>query len=193
MLENLLRERASAGKKPVEVELRAYELAPDAPVTPVESMEQHFMKEHDVTAEEARRQMERITKMAARAGLHYDLAGVKVCNTFDAHRLMKLAYDTTDAQTALKLNFALFHANFVENRQLSDHSVLTDIALGVGLDASAVQATLSSQRYADAVRADEEEAEKIDLEYVPYMQFGDGHVLQGVISVGAMRKSLEED
>lgn len=176
----------------VEVELRAYQLSPDAPVIPVETMEQHFMTEHEITAEEAIAQMTRITKMAARAGLDYNLAGVQVCSTLDAHRLMKLAYDVSDSKIALKLNFLLFHANFIENKRLSDHAVLKTIAEAAGLKAEDIDAVLTSDKYADEVRADEEEAEKMNLEYIPYMRFPDGKVLQGVLSKGALRSALQQ-
>lgn len=190
MLENILKEKGVTGESGVDVEMRAYELDPDAPVIPAESMEEHFSKSHGISAEEARSQMARISKMAARAGLEYNIAGVQVCSTFDAHRLMKLAYAISDPATVLKLNFALFHANFIENRRLSDHSVLKEIAASAGLDPVQVDATLSSDKYAHEVRADEKEAESLDLEYIPYMKFSDGQVLQGVISTGAFKKAL---
>lgn len=192
LLEEVLKEMTVDGKEEVEVELRAYQLDPNAPVIPTETMEQHFCKEHNVAPEQAREQMARITKMAARAGLEYNLAGVQVCNTLDAHRLMKLAYDTADFATVRKLNFLLFHANFIDNRRLSDHTVLKEIAREAGLNPDEVDATLSTDKYAQAVYNDEKEAEESGLEYVPYMRFSDGRILQGVISKGAMRKALED-
>lgn len=189
-LENILKERSASSEEPVEIELRAYELSPDAPVIPTETMEQHFSSSHEISLEEARGQMAKIKKMAARAGLDYNMEDVQVCSTFDAHRLIKMAYETSNAATALKLNFALYHANFIENKRLSDHQVLKEIALSVGLDSSNIDSTLSSDKYAEAVRADEKEADEFDLEFVPYMRFSDGNVLQGVISAGAFRKAL---
>lgn len=189
-LENIIKDNSTAEGKSVEVEFKAYELSPDSPIIPEESMEEHFSSSHGITIEEARSQMERISKMAERVGLHYNLAGVKVCSTFDAHRLMKLAYADYDIEIALKLNFALFHANFIENKQLSDHQVLKDIAFSVGLDADDVESTLSSDKYSEEVRIDEKTADNFGLEYVPYMNFSNGEILQGVISPGAIRKVL---
>ena len=169
----------------------AYQLDPDAPVIPVESMTQHFMDGHDQTEEEAKKQMERITKMAARVGLEYNLADAQVCNTFDAHRLMKYAQDSATSEIVEKLNFKLFHANFVENLRLSDRGVLLAIAEMCGLDRNSVEAVLESEMYGDQVKAEAKELdEKADFEFVPYMVFDDATVLQGVISVGAMKKAL---
>lgn len=191
MLENILKERTTADGEAIEIELRAYELSPDAPIVPEETMEEHFCSSHGITPEEARGQMSRISKMAARAGLNYNLEGVKVCSTFDAHRLMKLAYETSGAATALALNFALFHANFIENKLLSDHEVLKEIALSVGLKADDIESTLASGKYTDAVRTDEKEADDMGLEYIPYMRLPDGGVIQGVLTVGAIRDALK--
>lgn len=190
MLEELINEKEITDESPVELVFRAYQLAPEAPIVPTETMEQHFSHEHNITIEEARNQMARITKMAARAGLNYNLEGVKVCNTFDAHRLMKMAAETADAKTVKKLNFALYHANFIENRRLSSPEVLQEIAESVGLDSEKVKYTLASRKYAEAVRKDEKEADDFGLEYVPYMRFSNGKVLEGVISKGAMRATI---
>ncbi|MDE6291444.1 MAG: DsbA family protein, partial [Muribaculaceae bacterium] len=102
----------------------SYQLDPDAPAVPVETMTQHFMDGHKFTAEETEHLMERITKMASRVGLDYRLATTQVCSTFDAHRLMEYAQANYPQETCIKLNFALFPANFIENLLLSDHSVL---------------------------------------------------------------------
>ena len=181
----------SGKKEDVKIRFMAYQLDPSAPVIPVESMTQHFMAGHDQTEEEAKNQMERITKMAARVGLEYNLSDAQVCNTFDAHRLMKYAQDSATSEIVEKLNFKLFHANFVENLRLSDHGVLLAIAEMCGLDRNSVEAVLESEMYGDQVKAEAKELEeKADFEFVPYMVFDDATVLQGVISVGAMKKAL---
>lgn len=178
-------------KEDVNIRFMAYQLDPDAPVIPVESMTQHFMAGHDQTEEEAKKQMERITKMAARVGLEYNLPYAQVCNTFDAHRLMKYAQDSASPKEVVKLNFKLFHANFVENLILSDRGVLLAIAEMCGLDRNSVEAVLESEMYGDQVKAEVKELEeKADFEFVPYMVFDDATVLQGVISAGAMKKAL---
>ena len=107
----------------VSIRFLSYQLDPSAPVIPVETMTQHFMDGHKFTLEETEHLMERITKMASRVGLDYKLATTQVCSTFDAHRLMEYARTVASQETVIKLNFALFHANFIENLRLSDHSI----------------------------------------------------------------------
>ena len=178
----------------VNIRFLSYQLDPNAPVVPTETMTQHFMDGHKFTAEETAHLMTRITKMAARAGLDYKLASTQVCSTFDAHRLMEYAQSTSSQQTAIKLNFALFHANFVENLRLSDHQVLLSIAEKCGLNTKDVQQVLDSNQYADRVKAEEEEVDaKKDFDLIPYMVFNGSTVLQGIISPGEMKSALGFD
>lgn len=175
----------------VKIRFLSYQLDPNAPAVPVETMTQHFMDGHKFTAEETEHLMERITKMASRVGLEYKLATTPVCSTFDAHRLMEYAQATASQELCIKLNFALFHANFIENLRLSDHAVLLSIAEKCGLVGSAVKAVLESGEYGDQVKAEEKEVDaRPDFDLIPYMVFDDKTVIQGVISPGAMKKAL---
>lgn len=176
----------------VKIRFLSYQLDPNAPAIPVETMTQHFMSGHEYTEEQSLHLMERITKMASRVGLDYKLATVQVCSTFDAHRLMEYAQNCgTSQEKVIELNFAIFHANFIENLRLSDHEVLLSIAEKCGFDTSEVKSVLESDKYADRVHAEEQEVDsRKDFDLVPYMVFNDDIVLQGVISAGAMKKAL---
>ncbi len=175
----------------VKIQFLSYQLDPDAPVIPTETMTQHFMSGHEFTEEETQHLMERITKMAARVGLDYRLATTQVCSTFDAHRLMEFAQGRASQETVIKLNFALFHANFIENLRLSDHAVLLSIAENCGLDRAAVKEMLDSEEFGNQVKAEEQEVDqRKDFDLIPYMVFNNSTVLQGVISPGAMKKAL---
>lgn len=175
----------------VKIQFLSYQLDPNAPVIPTETMTQHFMDGHQYTQEQTEHLMEKITRMAARVGLDYKLATTQVCSTFDAHRLMEYAQATVPQEMYIKLNFALFHANFIENLRLSDHSVLLSIAEKCGLDKNAVSAVLESGKYSDQVKAEEQEVDqRKDFDLIPYMVFDNTTVLQGVITPEAMKKAL---
>lgn len=187
-LEKVLEEMPDGDK--VEIDFEAYELDTKAPAIPTQTMIQHFMTEHKETEEEATKQIEHITKMAARVGLNYNLKEAKVCSTLDAHRLMKYAKEHADNDNVVKLNFAIFKANFIENKLLSDRKVLADIAESVGLDRAGVEEMFATDQYAALIRQNEEELDEKKFDYIPYMQFDDDTVLQGVISAGALKKAL---
>lgn len=174
----------------VEIEFKAFELNPKTPITPMQTMTEHFMTEHNETEEEAIRQIEHITKMASRVGLDYNLKDAKICSTFDAHRLMKFAAENISSDNVVKLNFSLFKANFIDNKLLSDRKVLTEIGESVGLDGKDIEAMLATDHYTDAIRQDEAELEEKKFDYIPYLLFDDGTVLQGVVSAGALKKAV---
>lgn len=175
----------------VKIQFLSYQLDPSAPQIPAESMTQHYMDGHEYTMEQTQHLMDKITKMAARVGLDYKLATTQVCSTFDAHRLMEYAQSNVSQEAVIKLNFALFHANFIENLRLSDHTVLLSIAEKCGLNTNDVKKVLESEMYGDQVKAEEQEVDqRKDFDLIPYMIFDGTTVLQGVISPGAMKKAL---
>ena len=83
----------------VKIQFLAYQLDPNAPVIPTETMTQHFMDGHAYTAEQTQHLMEKITKMAARVRLGCHLATTQECSTFDAHRLMEYVQATSSQAT----------------------------------------------------------------------------------------------
>ena len=62
----------------VKIRFLSYQLDPDAPAIPTETMTQHFMSGHQYTEEQSEHLMERITTMASRLGLDYRLATTPV-------------------------------------------------------------------------------------------------------------------
>ena len=188
-LMDIIGQRGLADK--VKIRFLSYQLDPNAPVIPTETMTQHFMDGHAYTAEQTQHLMEKITTMAARVGLDYHLATTQVCSTFDAHRLMEYVQATSSQATGIKFNFALFHANFTENLRLSDHNVLIAIAEKCGLDSTAVSAVLESDEYATQVKTEEQEVDqRKDFDLIPYMVFDNATVLQGIITPAEMKNAL---
>lgn len=177
--------------EPVIIEYKAYELDPKAPVSPVESMTDHFMSGHDLTRQEAEERMDKITRMAQRVGLEYNLAEVKVCNTLDAHRLMKYAAEHVSPGKLKKLSDSLFKAVLEEGLLISDRELLADRAATVGLSREEVRDMLEEDTYTDLVRRDESELDsRMDFEFIPFMLLPDGSLRQGVVSEEGLKNWL---
>jgi predicted DsbA family dithiol-disulfide isomerase len=90
-------------------------------------------------------------------------------NTFDAHRVLHLARER-GVQAAVKER--LFRAYFEEGEPIGDRKALARIAGEAGLDAGEVRRVLAGDAYADAVRADEEEARRLGIHAVPFFGIG---------------------
>ncbi len=84
--------------------------------------------------------------------------------TFDGHRLVHLAA-AHGIQDAVKER--LMRAYFTEGALMSDHETLVALAAEAGLDPDEARATLASNRFADAVRADERDAQRLGISAVP--------------------------
>ena len=107
---------------------------------------------------------EQMTALAASVGLDYHLESARLGNSFDAHRLAKLAEDTGLGDEAAE---RLFAAHFTENRLLSDHDTLVELGTEIGLDPTAVRTMLDSDAYVDDVRGDEALATEAGISGVP--------------------------
>ncbi len=153
------------GAADVTITWRAFELDPSTPANPDFTNEQLLMQKYGMSAEQVREAVQRVSDTAALAGLDYDLDASRPANTFDAHRLVQLAAADGLADAMVE---RLFAARFVEGRLLSDHAVLTELAVEVGLDADLVRDVLASDVHSDDVRNDEALAARIGIQGVPF-------------------------
>ncbi len=175
----------------VRIDYRAFELDPTTPKEVVSGTPERFAKKYRLSLEQARQQVDQISALGREVGIDFRYATTQYSNTFDAHRLMKLAEAKYDRKTVDKLNHLLFDAYFTKNLVLADHSVLESVAKEAGMDASEVKAVLDSDRYADDVRFDEREAQMRGVHGVPYMVFDGDFAVPGAMSIEGMKAALE--
>jgi predicted DsbA family dithiol-disulfide isomerase len=152
------------GRDEVEVTWRSFELDPDAPAVGVDVLE-HLAAKYGVSKDEAADMQHRVTQAAAGEGLDYNLDRTQRGNSFDAHRLLHLANEH-DLQGEVEERF--FRAYFTDGEPIGDRSVLRKLAVDVGLPAAEVDDVLGSDRFADAVRADQRTAQELGCRGVPF-------------------------
>lgn len=150
-----------AGRLEFRVQWHPFELNPDMPPEG-EDAAAHVMRKYGVSAEQSRANSGKMAGVAADLGFAFNRGpGFRMRNSFDAHRLLTWAgsredpeqAEATGVQTALKL--ALFKAHFTDNRDVSDHAVLADVAASVGLDRARAAAILSGDEFGEMVRTEE--------------------------------------
>ncbi len=149
----------------VEVTWRSFELDPGAPAVPEGDRVERLARKYGTTREVAEERQRQITELAAADGLEMRFELVRDGNTFDAHRLLHLAaaHGIQDA-----VNERLFRARFAEGVLLSEHAELERRGAAAGLPAGEVGELLASDRFADAVRADERGAAELGITAVPF-------------------------
>jgi len=152
----------------VEIEYHSFELAPDTPVD-FDGSEVDFLAGHKgLPAAQVEQMLERVTGIAAAAGLDYDFDELKHTKTLKAHELLHFA---KDQGRQLELSERLFRAYFTEGRHVGRIDELVGLAAEVGLDAEAAREALESGRYGSDVQADIAQAGAYGIQGVPFFVF----------------------
>jgi predicted DsbA family dithiol-disulfide isomerase len=149
----------------VTVTYRSFELDPDAPVERTGTHAEHLARKYGMTTAQAEQANQQMTERAAADGLEFRFDLIRGGNTFDAHRLLHLAEDH-GLQPEMKER--LLRATFTEGLPIADQPTLVRLATEAGLPAAQVQAVLDGDAYADAVRADEQQAARYGITGVPF-------------------------
>lgn len=156
---------ADADAPVVEVTFHSFELSPDTPVD-FEGGETDYLSSHKgISRDQAQQMLDRVTGVAAEAGLQYRFDVLKHTNTVKAHELLHFA----KAQgRQLELAERLMSAYFTEGRHLGREDELVSLATDAGLDADAARDALRSGRYLADVRADQAQAAAYGINGVPF-------------------------
>jgi predicted DsbA family dithiol-disulfide isomerase len=182
-----------AGEMSFEIEWHPFELNPDMPPEGENSGE-HIMRKYGLDREQMQENRERIAGIARSLGVDFNTAdGRRIYNTFDAHRVLHWAREQGKQMT---FKLALFHEYFVEGHNPSDPGVLQRVAESLGLDAGEATAIIGSDRYADAVRAEEEQFISAGIRAVPAFIINQKYLISGgqepATFVSAFRKIAAE-
>ena len=149
----------------VTVTWRSFELDPSAPVEREGSGAEHLAAKYGTSLEQAQGMERKMTDTAAEEGLEFRFDRLRMGNTFDAHRVLHLAHEH-GVQDAAKERF--MRAYLTEGASMGDHATLRRLAGDVGLPEDEVIDVLASDRFADAVRADEQLAHGFGASAVPF-------------------------
>jgi predicted DsbA family dithiol-disulfide isomerase len=171
----------------VEVLHRSFELDRGAPRQPEPTIHVLARKFGRPTAS-IRPMFDQVTKLAEREGLEYHLAQTQSGNTFDAHRLIHFAQAQGRGAELVAL---LFDAYFTRLRSVFDPDELEALAVEAGLDGDQARAVLGSDSFADAVRADEAQAEAYGAGGVPFFVFDGRFGISGAQPVDAFAETLD--
>lgn len=172
------------------MEMKAFELDPFAGKEVAEPTVERFARKYGLSKEAARTRIDGISQMGRECGLDFRYAETRYTNTFDAHRLTKLAVETGGAELADRISERLYRAYFTEERELADHDVLCKIASEEGM--GDVRDFLRSDRYADETRLDEREAQIYGVSAVPYFVINGRYAVPGAMPVEELERVLQK-
>jgi len=172
-----------------EVHWHPFELNPKMPAEG-QNLREHLAKKYGTTMEQSEANRVNITELGTGLGFEFNFADdMRMYNTFNVHQLLHWA-DQHGHKHDLKL--ALFTAHFSKNRNLSDDSVLADVAAEIGLDRAEAIAVLDDQRFATDVRAAQNAWLSKGIHAVPAMIFNNRYLINGAQGVENYKRILAQ-
>lgn len=166
-----------------------FELNPKMPAAG-QNLREHLAQKYGAGPEQSQANRKRLSELGTSLGFHFDyFDGMRVVNTFRAHQLLHWA-EEQGKQTALKLK--LFSAFFSERKDVHDISVLSDAAASVGLCAREAESILHDERYADAVRAQEQRWLDQEIHAVPAFIFNNRYSVMGAQDADTFARVLNK-
>ncbi len=126
------------------------------------------------------------------AGLPVDLDAALAANTFDAHRVVELAWRRGGSalQSAVVERFTAGH--FAEGLALDDPSVLARLGPEAGLEEWAINSLLAGRELADVVLGARTEAAALGITALPVVIVDGAHRLDGPQPVDVLLALLEQ-
>lgn len=178
-----------AHRDEVEVVFRSFELDPSQPDGEHETVLEMLSKKYGMPPEQARQAEDRVAGLARAEGLGYS-SDRPVGNTFGLHRVLHLGKEKGVQHDLLA---AIYQAYFGEAQQIFDAPVITAVAEKAGLGTEAVRQVLDDgNRYADDVRADEDEARRLGISGVPFFVFDMALGVSGAQATETFTQALEQ-
>ncbi|TSB24272.1 DsbA family oxidoreductase [Psychrobacter sp. YGAH215] len=148
-----------------------------------QNLREHIMEKYGSSKEESDASRLRMTQAGDEVGFEFNFNDdTRMHNTFNLHQLLYWA-GQQGQKSMHELKQALFGAHFTDGRNISDSTVLADIAAEVGLNREEALAVLEDQRFAKEVRAEERHWQQQGIQSVPAMIFNERHLVSGAQGV----------
>ena len=178
-----------ATQTPHEVHWHPFELNPNMPAEG-QNIREHVAEKYGATPEQSAKSRAQMTQIGAELGFEFTYnPDSRMHNTFNTHQLLHWA-GTLGRKGELKM--AMFTAHFTHGRNLSDNTVLADIADEAGFDRVEALAILEDQRYAQTVRQTEAFWVQQGISGVPAVVFDRKHLVTGAQGTPNFVRILEQ-
>ncbi len=172
-----------------ELHWHPFELNPNMPAEG-QDLRTHLAEKYGTTAEQSEANRAHMAALGSELGFQFNFVeGFRMHNTFNAHQLLHWAEEHGRKHD---LKQALFEAHFTNACDLSDDTVLVDIAAETGLDRDEAKAVLADQRFAAEVRKEQNFWTSQGINGVPAVVFDRKHLVTGAQGVDNYTNILEQ-
>lgn len=173
---------------PFGIEWHPFQLNPDMPADGMDRRD--YLERKFGGREGAVKAYAPVVEHAEAAGLQIDFEGMtRTPNTIDAHRLIHWAGIEQKQGAAVD---ALFHAYFVEARDIGDQDVLADIADGIGMDAAVVRKLLATDADREDIARRDAHSRDMGVSSVPTFIVAQQHAVPGAQPPDLWEKVIDE-
>jgi predicted DsbA family dithiol-disulfide isomerase len=172
---------------PVEVHWRPYFLNDWIPREGI-SREQYLTTKFG-SAERYKGIAQRVSAAAAAEGLTYAMDKIsRQPNTLDAHRLIRWA---DEIGKAAEMKQRLMDLYFTQGADLTSHTVLTQAAADIGLDAETTRKALASDKDVAEIEREALSAKEAGIDGVPCFIFGGKFAISGAQAPEDLAEAIE--
>lgn len=171
----LRRALEAAGAEDVEVVFRPYQLDPDAPAPGI-PLTDYLERRYGAVSKAMR---DRVSEVGAEEGIGFDWDAAVAANTFDAHRLLRLALEEHGPAVQRTLAEKLFEAHFERGRDVGDPQTLVALAGEAGINEAAARQHLAGGAGAQELREELDGARRMGIRAVPSFVFDGRYLVEG--------------
>lgn len=169
----------------IDVRIRTFQLDPDFPATPTPVVD-YLSAKKGLPVEQAEQMEAQVAELARAEGLAY-APNHPVQNTLDLLRLVHLGNEHgVGWQYMTAMQAALFGG---EDGAFA-HDALVRLGTGLGIPESEIRDVIATDRYADAVRAEHEEAIALGARGVPFTVLGRRIGIPGAVPTEAYGQAI---
>lgn len=170
---------------PVEVEWKSFQLDPSFPKDTTMPVNEMLGQKYGHS--QVREMTERVIKLGAEEGLHYDYDIAVAANTFDAHRL---AHHAKSQGLGADMHERLLRAQLCEGATINDADTLVRLAEEIGVTGAGD--VVATDKYTADVEADIREARQLGATGVPFFVLDRKYGISGAQPVAAFESALRQ-
>lgn len=185
-----LDEVIEASDEPIEFELKAFQLTPEASDTQSIRTIDLLAKKFNKTEEETLQTTVQLRNQAKQEyNLEYNYDTMKAPNTLKAHQLTKWGAQFGKAR---ELTEGFFAALFTKGLDLNKEEDLLKVIEEVGLDVDEAKKVLQTNDFKEEIAADRKEAMKAGIRSVPTYIVEEQYIVPGAKSVDVFLNAIEK-
>jgi predicted DsbA family dithiol-disulfide isomerase len=171
----------------IDLSIRTFQLDPSLPASPVATLD-HLSATHGIPAAQARAMENGLARQARSEGLAYKVDR-PAANTLDMLRLVQLGnVHGVGWEVMRDLQAEVFSAN----PDAYAPATLARVAEKLGIPAGDIREVLDSDKYADVVRADHEQAVRLGARGVPFTVLGGRLGIPGAVEVDQFLAAIDQ-